>query len=96
MGYWNDCIISNEGDLIALSLVESIREGSENTGDQIVDKLKGDAVLIVNTAGGRQYTVSMLDTQHRMPDKFADEDVFEMARGVVRRWQLIHSARGSQ
>lgn len=95
MGYWNDCIISNEGDLITLSHVESIREGHEEPIDQVAGVLKGDSVLLIRTSGGYQYTVSMLDTQTRMSPKFDGCDLMDMARSIVKRWQFIHSVKGT-
>jgi hypothetical protein len=91
MGYWNDCIISTKGDLIALSLVESIREAGDDAEDRIVNKLKGDTVLLVRTVSGQQHTVSMLYTQQQMPDQFEDQVLDEMARKIVRRWQYIQA-----
>ena len=84
--YPSDIIFDNDGGLISLHHVESIRPATEE--QRTLDKLKGDATLVLSMVSGKEYSISMLRIKS-VDARYANTDCNELMLAIADRWKHI-------
>ena len=88
--YRPDVVYTESMDIVHLKFVESMAPRSDKAGseDLVIDKLKGDSVLLIRTVSGAEHSVSIERARILADDNTSTQD--ELMTAIYNKWVKLH------
>ncbi len=89
--YYPSIVYTDVNSVVHLKFVESMAFRSDSK-DVVIDKLRGDTILLVRTVSGTEYSVSMIYTLNQLNDTKSTQE--EMILAIYDKWIRINAYQG--
>ncbi len=87
--FWPTFIVADTGEVIALRYVESMnltRDGQQ----ELFDTIKGDYLILIETTGGKSYSISMQNQIDNIGSKYdLEKDLLVLRDSIFGKWLEI-------
>lgn len=91
--YRADVVYTETSEVVHFKFIESItiRDDKGPSDDLVIDKLKGDTVLLIRTVSGAEYSISINCIKRVLSLSTCSTD--ELVSAVFERWVEIHRSQ---